>query len=144
MTNSPVISSGSRRSFPAVLRTLVIVVLSVFSLVIGATAASAATPRTDVVPFSATGCGGDACMFLSDISSGATVFVDAWAYNSTFFGHFDLTRNGSVIARSANITFDAGGNAWRFNNISAIVAEYCVVGWTSGGTFKGRACEAVE
>ena len=106
-------------------------------------AATASTAPSVVHPLAANGCGGNACIYLSNAENGY-VYVDAWAHNATFFGHFDLTRSGTVITTSGNRTFSAGGNDYQFNNVAAVVAQYCVVGWTSTGVFEGRACESVE
>lgn len=150
MFRSQKTAEGTARSPRAALRTAVVVAFSALSIAGAATAASAAPQATTnntvashaVVPFSAQGCGGNACMYLSN-PSGGYVYIDAWAYNTTFYGHMDLTRNGTVFRRTANRNWNAGGPAYRFTKVSAIVAQYCVVGWTSTGGFEGRACESI-
>ncbi len=101
-------------------------------------------PRT---PLSAQGCNGDTCMFLST-PSGGEVYIQAWAYDVTFYGHFQLTGPNGLNKKSYDGTWYAGKtNYYQWNEIPAVVGQYCVTGWTknSNGTYtqNGRPCESI-
>src|SRR5262245_46704359 len=84
-----------------------------------ASAATVHMASAGIKPHAAQGCTGDVCMYLSNPSSG-TVYVQAWAYNKNFYGHFELTRDGKFVANSYENTWYAGKLNWyQFNNISA-------------------------
>jgi hypothetical protein len=73
------------------------------ALVSGGTA-NAAT----VHPMSATGCNNNTCMYIAG-NSGGDVLVQAWARNTTFTGHFNLTGpSGFSQVTGLTATWQAG------------------------------------
>lgn len=122
----------------------------VFVMTLGVAAPSFASPSPSVntissasiQPFAAQGCSGDACIYLSTPASG-TVYVQGWAYNTNFYGHFQFsTPSGSF--NSATLTWLAGkGNYAQLSSVPAIVGTYCVTAWTSAGANLGTACEKI-
>lgn len=124
-------------------------ILLVGALLIGGTASGSAKPAQttvhsdSMVLMAAQGCNGDVCMFLSTPSAGK-VYVQAWAYNQTFTGHFQLTGpNG--LSRNSTVGEWIGGkvNYYTFSNIPATVGKYCVTGWTTKLQNIGRPCESI-
>ncbi len=107
-----------------------------------AAAVQAAPPSTQpVIPLTARGCGGDVCMYLST-PSGGYVYVQAWAYDVGFHGHFHLVGPDGITQNSPAGTWPAGGTRYTFYTVPAIVGTYCVTGW-SGTIDEGTACEAL-
>jgi hypothetical protein len=94
-------------------------------------------------PPSSQGCGGDVCMFLSS-PSGGYVYVQGWPYSTGFYGDFELTGPHGLDRFSSTQSWPAGGGTRaRFNNVNAVVGQYCVTGW-SGTINEGKACESIE
>lgn len=81
-----------------------------------ATPANAATHRP-VTPRFAIVCGGNVC--IQTASKGSSLAnVNAWARNTTFFGHFQLVDGcGVTVANSPNETWPAGGTHYTFTSI---------------------------
>lgn len=108
-----------------------------------ASAGTATTAARQVVPFAAQGCSGDVCIYLSSPSGGA-VYVQAWAYSSSFYGYFHLSGPNGLSTNSSTITWIGGkGNYNQWSEISAVVGQYCVTGYSYGEEI-GKACESVE
>ena len=108
-----------------------------------APAQATTTPAAHVVPLTAQGCSGDVCIYLSSPSNG-TVYVQAWAYNSSFYGYFHLSGPDGLSSNSSTITWIGGkGNYNQWSGVSAVVGQYCVTGYSYGDDI-GRACESIE
>lgn len=104
--------------------------------------ATAPTPGS-FSPDSGQGCSGDACIYLST-PSGGTVYVLAWPYNVSFYGHFELTVPSGTQYNTAAKTWTPGtSDEYEWSNLTASVGQYCVTAW-SGTTSLGTACESVE
>lgn len=102
------------------------------------------------VPFDATGCNGDVCMYLST-PSGGEAYVHAWAYSTTYYGFFILTGPDSLWRESATKTWYGGGDygttANFGGNFAAVVGQYCVTFYqalSNEDVEQGRACESIE
>jgi hypothetical protein len=140
---------GGRRRAVSLLA--VISAATVASVMAGPVSASAAPvrPRTAapaaVRPADAESCAGDTCMYLSNPSGGdpSTVFVNAWAYDSPFYGYFILTGPDGIHLKSNTTTWYAGGAHYTFKNVLAIVGRYCATGY-SGGASEGAVCNQVN
>ena len=86
-----------------------------------------------------------------DNPSGGKVEIQAWAYETTFYGHFELTGPNGLVSNSATETWQSGGGSnekdratW---HVSATVGTYCMTGWEpSGSTYikLGTTCRNVE
>jgi hypothetical protein len=103
----------------------------------------AANPK---ISLHAQGCAGDVCIYLSTPSSNGYVFIQAWAYDASFDGHFEITGPGGRVNYSPNAIWPAGEVAYQDNGIRAIVGQYCAIAWAYvGGTWHniGRACESI-
>lgn len=110
-------------------------------------ASAATTPAASVRPLASSGCAGDACISLTT-PSGGKVSVHAWAYDSKFYGHFELTGPDGLLKNyptSGNEWFYAGGSGPTWS-VNAVVGQYCVTAWQDYGgyTSLGKACENVE
>jgi len=86
-------------------------------------------------------------MYLSTPLNG-TVYVQAWAYSSNFFGHFELKGPNKLDKNGNDQTWYTGKrNFYQWSNIPAVVGQYCVIGWTKNGngtyTKNGQPCESV-
>jgi hypothetical protein len=105
--------------------------------------AFAATTSTTVRPMSATGCNDNVCIYLAG-NSGGTALIQAWARNSSFYGHFTLS-GPSVNQSSPTQTWKGNkGNYWSTSVNNAKAGAYCVDGYTSGGSYEGGACESLK
>jgi hypothetical protein len=87
---------------------------------------------TDAVPAWATTyyCGGDVC---ADVVSKASAGfgIDAWAYTTTFTGHFELiSPNGTIynMPKSGNVANPAGGTSQHFQ-VPQVDGGYTVIAW---------------
>lgn len=94
---------------------------------------------TDAVPASATTyyCSGDVC---ADVVSKASAGfgIDAWAYTTTFTGHFELiSPNGTVynMPKDKNVSNPAGGTAQHFQ-VPQVDGGYTVIAWQFLGAGK--------
>lgn len=106
-------------------------------------AQTSTTTTSTIQPYAAQGCSVNTCMYLST-PSGGTVFVQGWAYNTNFYGYFRLTAPSGTYY-SATLTWLGGkGNYAQWSGVPAIVGQYCVSGFTSGGVSEGTACESVR
>jgi len=122
-----------------------VVVAVLISTVTSLGIANAATPTnssTSIRPYSAQGCSGNTCIYLSTPSSG-TVFVQGWAYGTSFVGYFKLTTPTITVTSPTQTWLGSKGNYFQVSGISAVVGPYCVAGYSSGGMFEGKACESV-
>jgi len=86
----------------------------------------------DAVPASATTyyCSGDVCADVVSVAS-AGFGIDAWAYTTTFFGHFELiSPNGTVYNEpvNADVTNPAGGTSQHFQ-VPQVDGGYTVIAW---------------
>lgn len=110
----------------------------------GSQAAQTSSTTTSAIrPYAAQGCSSNTCIYLST-PSGGTVIVQGWAYNTNFYGYFRITTPSGTYY-SATLTWLGGkGNYAQWSGISAIVGQYCVTGFTSGGINEGTACENVQ
>jgi hypothetical protein len=75
-------------------------------------------------------CSGDVC---ADVVSKASAGfgIDAWAWKTTFFGHFELiSPNGTVynMPKNADITNPAGGTSQHFQ-VPQVDGGYTVIAW---------------
>jgi hypothetical protein len=95
-----------------------------------------------IQPYAAQGCSVNTCMYLATPSAG-TVFVQGWAYNTSFYGYFRLTAPSGTYYSSTQTWLGGKGNYIQWSGVPAIVGQYCVTGFTSGGTSQGTACERV-
>jgi hypothetical protein len=80
--------------------------------------ANAAAHSRPIVPAYAIVCHDDAC--IQTASKNATYAnVNAWANNTTFYGHFQLVNTGcgTTWGNSPNETWPAGGRHYTFQNI---------------------------
>jgi hypothetical protein len=108
-----------------------------------ASPASASAPQT-VKPLASSGCNGDVCISLST-PSGGKVSVHGWAYNTNFYGHFELTGPNGLVKNSTQKWYYAGGAGPTWS-VAAVVGQYCMTGWEYyGGHYYniGRPCENV-
>jgi hypothetical protein len=97
----------------------------------------------NVIPFSASGCTNNVCMYLST-PSGGTVYIQGWAWKHNFTGHFHLSGPG-ISSDSATTTWIAGGSNWnQWNGVSAVVGQYCIGGYATDGSYEGTACENIK
>lgn len=94
--------------------------------------APASAAPAEIVPMQATGCNANVCMFLSTPSNG-TVYIQAWARSTNFYGNFDLTGPAGLYRHGSTQTWFAGDhpNVQQWNE-SAVVGKYCVSGWENG------------
>jgi hypothetical protein len=101
------------------------------------------TPATGVHPDTSSGCSGDACIYLTNPSSGV-LYVEVWAYDSAFYGHFQITGADTDADGNTNTQeWDAGGannTTWAFESASPN-GQVCVTAWSSSGSNLGKACE---
>ena len=118
-----------------------IVLITLASLGI-ANASLTSSGSSSVIPFDATGCSSNICIYLSTPSSG-TVYVQGWARSTSFYGALVVTTPTISATSPIQNWLGSKGNYFQVNGISAIVGQYCVAGYTSGGTFEGKACESV-
>jgi hypothetical protein len=93
-------------------------------------------------PDDAQGCSIDTCMYLSTPSNGH-VYINAWAYDQSFYGYFVLTGPNGLKKTSPTETWYAGGAHYTWSNIPAVVGQYCVQG-KSGSLNEGKPCENIE
>lgn len=106
-------------------------------------AAQTNTTKTPTIqPYAAQGCSGDTCIYLST-PSGGTVYVQGWAYSTDFYGYFRLTTPSGTYYSGTHTWLGGKGNWIEWSGLSAIVGQYCVTGFTSGGVSEGTACESV-
>jgi hypothetical protein len=139
-------------------RRLSVVVASIMigflTLVMAPTAASAAPSSSpgSVMPFSAVGCAGDACIFLGNPSSGK-VTVTGCAWKTTFTGHLEVTGPNGLVKNSPNQQWKKtshycqDGDAHYAVSVAATVGKYCVTAWEGVApnyTNYGTACDNVE
>jgi hypothetical protein len=95
---------------------------------------------TNAVPASAATtyyCSGDVC---ADVVSKASAGfgIDAWAYKTTFTGHFELiSPNGAVynLPKDKNVSNPAGGTAQHFQ-VPPVDGGYTVIAWQFLGAGK--------
>lgn len=92
-------------------------------------------------PFTASGCAGDTCMFLST-PSGGHVRIQAWPENSPgWHGHFHLTGPNGYSKNSPATTYSPS-HRYTFKTVPATVGKWCVTGW-SGTINEGEPCENI-
>jgi hypothetical protein len=119
--------------------------LSLGGLAAAAAPASAATASAAVIPDAAQGCTGDSCIRVNT-PSGGSVLIQGWAYDTTFYGHFELTGPHGFLANSGTKIWTAGGNRASFNE-SAVVGQYCMIAWEYAGSKGyidlGKACRSI-
>jgi hypothetical protein len=96
-----------------------------------------------VIPMDAQKCNGNMCMYLSTPSSG-TVYVSGWVANSGFTGYFELKGPGGLDTRSTPNQYFAVGYGIRWNNVSAVVGQYCVYAYSIYSGPQGQACANIE
>lgn len=106
-------------------------------------AAQTSTTTTPTIqPYAAQGCSVNTCMYLST-PSGGTVIVQGWAYSTSFYGYFRLTAPSGTYYGATQTWLGGKGNYTQWSGVPAIVGQYCVTGFTSGGVSEGTACESV-
>lgn len=81
-------------------------------------------------------------MYLST-PSGGTVYVDAWAYSTSFYGHWELVTPAGTYNSPAETWTASPSDDYRWSSLTAYVGSYCVTAW-SGSANLGTACESVE
>lgn len=123
-----------------------ITLITIMSVVIPP-ASQATQPATlitaSIQPYQAQGCITDTCMFLSSPASG-TVYVQGWAYSTTFYGYFRLTSPSGTLYSATQTWIGGKGNYTQWSDIPAIVGQYCVTGFTSAGVNEGTVCKNVQ
>ncbi len=131
------------RKSSAVASTLVVALMM---SVVAPSISQAAPPETTsaplIQPYAAQGCAGDTCLYLSS-PSGGTVLVEAWAYSTNFYGYFVLSAPSGSYYSATQTWIGGKGNYAHWSGIPATVGQYCVTGYTSGGSLEGTACEYV-
>lgn len=120
----------------------VAIAIATLSSVGVANASAKASPTLSIRPFSAQGCSNNVCIYLSTPSSG-TVYVQGWAYNTNFVGHFVVSAPSETDTSGTQTWLGLKGNYYQVNGISAVVGTYCVTGYSSAGINEGEACESV-
>lgn len=100
------------------------------------------TKAPSIQPYAAQGCHANTCMYLST-PSGGTVYIQGWAYDTSFYGYFRFTTPSGTFYSATQTWFGGRGNYAQVSNIPAIVGQYCVTGFTSTGSSQGTACEYV-
>lgn len=103
---------------------------------------SITTGKVSVQPYAAQGCSVNTCMYLST-PSGGTVFIQGWAYNTSFYGYFRFTTPSGTFYSATQTWLGGKENYAQVSNVLAIVGQYCVTGFTSAGSNLGTACENV-
>ena len=116
---------------------------AVSAAVLMAPAASAATPATPDIPFSAQGCSNNVCEYLST-PSGGHVTVEGWAYKTTFYGYFHFTGPLGLSKYAGPATWLGGKGNYAYIVNAAVVGKYCVHGYLPGGYDEGTVCFNVE
>ena len=102
-----------------------------------------AAPGFGVQPDTSSGCSGDVCIYLTNPSPGV-LFIEVWAYDANFYGHFQIT--GADTDADGNTNTQewyggaANGTAWAFESPSPN-GQVCATAWTSTGSDLGKACE---
>lgn len=98
---------------------------------------------TSIQPYQAQGCITNTCMFLSTPASG-TVYVQGWAYSTSFYGYFRLTSPNGTLYSATQTWLGGKGNYMQWSDIPATVGQYCVTGFTSVGINQGTVCKNVQ
>ena len=102
-----------------------------------------AAVASGVHPDTASGCSGDACIYITNYSGGV-LFVEVWAYDSTFYGHFQITgADTDADGNTPTQTWYAGGSggsAWAIESYSP-PGQVCATAWSSSNQDLGKACE---
>lgn len=124
-----------------------ILTTAIIMSVAASSVSQAAQPGTarvsSIQPYAAQGCSLNTCMFLST-PAGGTVYVQGWAYSTNFYGYFRLTSPNGTLYSATQTWLGGKGNYTQWSGVPAIVGQYCVTGFTSGGTSQGTACEVVK
>ena len=151
MTSPPRVTSQPKGRRRTAIAGLLTAVLCLGGLAAAAAPASAATThppathavRHDARPYSAQGCNGDVCIYLST-PSGGHVYIQAWAYSQSFYGYFHLSGPNGLSKNSSTKTWIGGkGNYYQWNGITATVGKYCITGYSYGKNI-GKPCENIE
>src|SRR5438477_3934901 len=75
-------------------------------------------------------CNGDLCADPYFLPASNVVDIEAWAWRSTFYGHFELQTPNHKVLNSDNETWIGGGaNGWSFSNVVGGYGYYCVTAW---------------
>ncbi len=120
----------------------VVIMMSVTAPSIAQATQPGTTTAASVQPYAAQGCNVNTCMYLST-PSGGTVFVQGWAYSTSFYGYFRLTSPSGTFYSVTQTWLGGKGNYTQWSGVPAIVGPYCVTGFTSTGANEGTACENV-
>ena len=100
-------------------------------------------PATGVHPDTSSGCSGDACIYLTNPIPGV-LYVEVWAYDSNFYGHFQITGADTEADGNTQTQEWYGGGAygttWAIESASP-AGQVCVTAWSSTGHDLGKACE---
>lgn len=123
-----------------ILRSAVLAAAGALSIV--APLAGTTADASLINPDSAQGCSGNTCMYLST-PSGGTVYVDAWAHSTSFYGHWELVTPAGTYNSPAETWTASPSDEYQWSSLTADVGSYCVTGW-SGSNNLGTACESVE
>jgi hypothetical protein len=106
--------------------------------------ASVTLPATPAFA-AATGCSGlRVCMYLSTPSKGH-VYIQGWADHVGTTGYMTLTGPNGLKSKSSTTYWKANKGNWeQWNNIPAVVGQYCVtLQQTDGFGSSWKACERI-
>lgn len=103
------------------------------------------------IPLQASGCSGDACIWLGTPSNGL-VTIHGCAWKTPFYGHIQLSgpsgtglpANSStkIWASTSHYCAPGSGDQYFSKTVSAVAGQYCSTSW-NGGSYDGTACETV-
>lgn len=102
----------------------------------------ASSSSNTVKPLSASGCAVDTCIYVSDPANGQ-VEVDAWAYQTTFYGYLHFTGPNGLNKISGPATWLGHRGNHAYIGAPAVVGRYCVHGYLPDGYDEGTACENI-
>jgi hypothetical protein len=96
-----------------------------------------------VQPDTSSGCNGDVCIYLTNPDPGILI-VEVWAYDSNFYGHFQIT-GADTYADGNTPTQEwygggANGTIWGVESASPN-GQVCATAWSNSGGNIGKACE---
>jgi hypothetical protein len=113
------------------------------------TASSHLKIGTTVIPDSAVGCSGDACIYLAT-PSGGKVTIHGCAWKSAFTGYIQISGPAGQLPKysatkrwASTSHYCTGGDQYYSVTVTAVVGQYCSTSW-AGGNYNGTACESVE
>jgi hypothetical protein len=87
-------------------------------------------------------CSGNTCIHLAGSSHGSA-FLQAWAYESTFRGHFRLSGPGVTRNSNTQSWIEHKGNYWSTTVANARAGRYCMTAYRDNGGTLGTACQTL-